>query len=48
MNPELKSALQRCEDAAVGDSNDEEIDALRDALDLALSELGIGDNWRDA
>lgn len=38
---ELLAALEACREAGEGDSNDEEIDALRVALDLALRKLGI-------
>lgn len=33
---------QDAQDASVGDSNDEEIDALRAALEYALDVLGLG------
>lgn len=32
----MGKALRRCEEAAMGTSNDREINALRDALDMAL------------
>ena len=37
----LTTALRAVDAAAEGDSNDAEIDALRDALDLACSILGV-------
>lgn len=37
----LRRALERVDEAAEGDSNDEEIEALNDALDWALSLLGV-------
>jgi hypothetical protein len=37
----LMATVQDAQDAALGDSNDEEIDLLRDALDHALSLLGL-------
>lgn len=37
----LMHVAQGAADAANGDSNDEEIEALRDALDLALHLLGL-------
>lgn len=33
---------QEAQDAALGDSNDREIEALRDALEYALDLLGLG------
>jgi hypothetical protein len=39
----MREALARVDAAAEGDSNDEEIDALRDALDTSLELLG----WQD-
>jgi hypothetical protein len=38
---ELRDALQDVADAAYGDSNDKEIELLREALDLTLSRLGV-------
>jgi hypothetical protein len=35
------AAAQAAQDAAYGDSNDEEIELLRDALEEALSALGL-------
>jgi len=40
----LVAALDKCDIASAGDSNDDEIDALRDALSIAvglLLELGV-------
>jgi hypothetical protein len=41
MTEDLQKALLAVNEAREGDSNDEEIDALYLALDLALAELGI-------
>lgn len=38
----VREAAQKAADAAAGDSNDEEIDLLRDALEQALALLGLG------
>lgn len=38
---EIMEAAQEAADAAYGDSNDAEIDALRVALELALDALGL-------
>lgn len=38
---EIHEAAQDAADAAYGDSNDEEIDAYRHALGLALNALGL-------
>lgn len=46
----LMEACQAAADASMGDSNDGEIEALREALDLALSRLGMTmpePNWDD-
>lgn len=40
---ELDEHVQTARDAAEGDSNDAEIEALQDALDVALSMLGRRD-----
>ena len=39
MSDDLQAAVDAADRAAVGDSNDSEIGALRDALDEALSQL---------
>jgi len=46
LNPLVKhadvlQAAQEAQDAAYGDSNDSEIDLLRDALEMALTALGL-------
>lgn len=38
---DVLAAAQRAADASVGDSNDEEIEALQEALTLALEALGL-------
>lgn len=38
---EMMSLAQAAQDAGLGDSNDGEIDALRDALEYALGLLGL-------
>lgn len=38
---EVIVAAQKAQDAAYGDSNDQEIDLLREALELALNALGL-------
>lgn len=37
----LRELLQEVADASMGDSNDREIEALQDALDVALNLLGV-------
>ena len=38
---DVLAAAQEAQDAAYGDSNDSEIELLRDALEMALSTLGL-------
>ena len=37
----VMAAAQEAQDAAYGDSNDKEIELLRDALEMALDALGM-------
>lgn len=43
---DFERALRAARDAANGDSNDEEIQALQDALAIAASVLGVEDGQR--
>lgn len=43
---DFERALRAARDAANGDSNDEEIQALQDALAIAASILGVEDGQR--